>query len=507
MISCTSGCNSPQDSKDKKITTHHYYTKEQVLTGDQPIKNWSKIDTIHKSIDSLNYYATREWEIGNYQNALDYVSVAFRKAKKSDDQEELAKTLNTLGLIYWRLNNNESAIVSYKEAAKITKKLKLHKLYGLTNTNIGLIFKEQNDFDKAFYYNERAIEIFKKQDLYRDLGIAFNNQGQIFKKQGEIDSAATYYLDALNNYKKVDYKDGMAATYYNLAEVFMRKDQKEASINSAQKSLELGLQIDSKVRISEAYKKLFTTYEYFEQPDSALKYLKKYHDLNEEMLIAGQSEILIKYQVKLGSEIKNLQIQTLEKEKKLAENRLWFIGIGVFAFILAGVFFIYRHFLSVKFERRKLEIELQNSKKILEVKEQELKAYILDFTQKNQVIRRLQEKISKNTEEVIAANDEELANLLQQKILTDEDWVNFKIRFKSIYPGFFSRIKQQYQTPLTEGEIRFMVLFRLGLSSKEMARILGISPQSVRVSKMRLKKKLAKENFNSVEEFLQFLIV
>jgi len=45
-------------------------------------------------------------------------------------------------------------------------------------------------------------------------------------------------------------------------------------------------------------------------------------------------------------------------------------------------------------------------------------------------------------------------------------------------------------------------LFRLELSGKEMAKILGISPQSVRVCKMRLKKKLQKQGFNAVEDFL-----
>ena len=98
-----------------------------------------------------------------------------------------------------------------------------------------------------------------------------------------------------------------------------------------------------------------------------------------------------------------------------------------------------------------------------------------------------------------------MAQLLEQKILTDDDWEKFKVKFNSIYPDFFSRIKESHIN-LTEAEIRIMVLMRLELNGKDMANILGISPQSVRVCKMRLKKKLLKEDYNSVEEFLQYLI-
>lgn len=90
---------------------------------------------------------------------------------------------------------------------------------------------------------------------------------------------------------------------------------------------------------------------------------------------------------------------------------------------------------------------------------------------------------------------------LEQKILTDDDWENFKARFKAIYPGFFVQI-QKSGIPLTEAENRLLVLMHLDLNSKDMANILGISPQSVRVCKMRLKKRLPADKYASVEDFL-----
>lgn len=455
------------------------------------------------SISSLNESAINEWRIGNYQKALDHITKAYKKAKATNNEEELAKVLNTLGLVHWRLENNADAMECYNESGKIAEKLNMHRLLGLTHTNRGLILKEQHNFEKAFFHNNKAIGIFKKYGYFRDLAIALNNQGQIFKNQEIIDSARVYYLRALENYKKVNYKDGAAASYYNLSDIYLRQGLEKQSLDAVQKSLKLSLEIESKVHITEAYQKMSEIYEHFHQPDSALKYFKIYNDLNKAILEANQSNTLARYQADMGSEVKNLQIRNLEKEKELAKNRIWFIGTGIIIVLLIVAFFVYRYLSKIRYNKRRLEMELSNSKKILDVKEQELKAYIIDLTKKSVAISKLQEEVSKGLPE--NKNESEVAQLLEQKILTEEDWETFKIKFKSIYPAFFSRIKQ-FKITLTEAEIRLIVLLYLDLSGKEMAKTLGISPQSVRVGKMRLKKKLKNEGYDSVEDFLPIVI-
>ena len=100
--------------------------------------------------------------------------------------------------------------------------------------------------------------------------------------------------------------------------------------------------------------------------------------------------------------------------------------------------------------------------------------------------------------------DAQIAQLLSQKILTEEDWSTFKAKFNIIYPLFFSRVKQ-LNIGLTEAETRFLVLFRLRLKGKEMSNTLGISLQSVRACKMRLRKKLMANGYGSVEDFMSMM--
>ncbi|GAA5029823.1 hypothetical protein GCM10011506_18400 [Marivirga lumbricoides] len=449
--------------------------------------------------DSLNNLALDYWRSGDYQKSLNIINIAYKRAEKEENDTELAKILNTLGLVQWRLGNNEDAMSSYSIAGNIAAKLNMTRLLGLTHTNRGLILKEQGDYESAFMHNNRAIQLFRTEHEYRDLGIALNNQGQIFKNKQLNDSAKSYYLEALRHYEKADYKDGEAATYYNLSDIYLRERNQALALNAIQKSLRLSLQIERKIRISEAYQKLSEVYEAFNKTDSALKYYKLYAVTNNGILIANQSKTLAEYQAKMGSEVKNLQIQNLKKESQLNENRNWFIGLAILSFLLIGVFFVYRHFQKIRFKKRKLEIQLNSSNKILTIKEQELKTYILDLSKKNAIIDSLQKELQETN--AFRKNDTAVTSLLEQKILTEDDWTVFKSRFNSIYPGFFGKI-QQHNIALTEGEIRYLVLLNLDLKSKEMSHILGISPQSVRVSKMRLKKKIIVRGYHSVEEFL-----
>jgi tetratricopeptide (TPR) repeat protein len=445
-----------------------------------------------------------QWIMGNYQEALRYFSEAYKKVKKSGDKKTTATLLNNLGLVHWRLNDNEAAMECYNEAAQLAEEIGMKRLLGLTHTNRALILKEQRLFELAFEHNNKAIELFLEINEPRDLAIAYNNQGQIYRFSEQLDPALKYYHLSLNECKKIDYKEGMATAWQNISTIYNQKGDAYKAFEAARKCLNLSKQLNSKVRISESYLELSRNHERFEQPDSALYYYKKHYEVEKEIMNTNQSERLSEYQAKLGMEVKNLRIKNLQNEKEIATNRLWLTTFGTLAILLIITFIVYRYLSKIRFKKQQLELELHNSQQIIDIKEQELKTYIIDLSRKNAIINSLQEETVPELEQAEASEDE-IAELLEQKILTDEDWAQFQVRFKAIYPGFFVRIKES-QIPLTEAETRILVLMRLELNGKDMANILGISPQSVRVCKMRLKKKLPADKYETVEDFLQFLI-
>jgi len=451
--------------------------------------------------DSLITLGGHEWETGNYHKALHYFSTAYKKYKKEHNEEQMANLLNNMGLVNWSLNHDKQAMELYTQSAEFAEKLGMKRLLGLTHTNRALIYKQTEDFTKAFEHNNKAIKLFEELKAPKDLVIAYNNQGQFYRHTNQLDQALKYYNLSLAECKKIDYKIGLSTAWQNISTVYSVKGDKEKALDAAKKSLLYSLETKSKVRIWEAYLEISTAYENVGRQDSALYFYKKHAILQDEIQEANQSESLTKHLAELSVETKNLRIKNLQNDKKIASNRLMLIAFAILAVLLAAALALYSYFSKINFRKRQLELELRNSKRILEIREQELKTYIIDLSRKNAVIQSLQDE-SSNVETVpTEVTEDEIAELLEQKILTDDNWETFKARFKAIYPGFFTRIKES-GIQLTEAESRLLVLMRLELNSKDMANILGISPQSVRVCKMRLKKRLPTDKYVSVECFL-----
>ena len=453
--------------------------------------------------DLLINLGNEQWRMGNYQEALRYFTQAHNKLKGTENKQQTAILLNNIGLVNWRLENNIAAMECYNEAALLAEIMGMQRLLGLTCTNRSLIFKEQRKFNEAFKYNNKAIAIFKKLKEPRDLAITYNNQGQIYRFSNQPDDALNYYELSLKECHKINYTEGMATAYQNISTIYTAKANQDKAYLNAHKSLNLSLKLNSKVRISEAYLELSKIHSTFGRPDSALYYFKMHYNYEKDLMDAGQSQMLSSYQAKMGLEVKNLRIQNLQNERQIANNRLWFVVTGIVIALLLAVFLLYRYFSRMRFKKTQLEAELENSLKIIEIKEQELKTYIIDLSKKNSIIGNFNADTHATT--ITDKQDDEVAYLLEQKILTNDDWQTFKVRFGAIYPHFFLRITES-RIAITEAEVRILVLMRLNLKSNDMAGILGISSQSVRVCKMRLKKKLLTQDYKTVEEFLQHII-
>ncbi len=460
-------------------------------------KNVSRPDDSGKLTDMGN----EQWRMGNYQEALKYFTQAYKKVKASGNEQETATLLNNLGLVHWRLENNSAAMECYTEAAALAEKTGMKRLLGLTYTNRALILKEERNFKAAFKQNNEAIGIFKALKEPRDLAIAYNNQGQIYRFSEAFNPALKYYLLSLEECKKINYYEGMATAYQNLSTVYAIQGNKEKALWAGHKCLNLSYKVNSKVRISEGLRELSHSYDIFNVQDSALYYFKKHYDVEKEVMEANQSNLLSKYQANLGIEVKNLRIKNLRNEKEIANSRFMLIAFCVLAALLISAFFIYRYLSAIKFRKKQLELELENSLQLIQVKEEELKTYIIDLTHKNNIINKLQDPGKLPP----VSNEYDVNDLLEEKIFTDDGWDKFKRRFAAIYPDFFSRIKQS-DIAVTEAEIRVLVLMRLKLNGNEMANILGISPQSVRACKMRLKKKLQTNDYESVELYLKHIV-
>ncbi len=89
---------------------------------------------------------------------------------------------------------------------------------------------------------------------------------------------------------------------------------------------------------------------------------------------------------------------------------------------------------------------------------------------------------------------------IDQKI-NEDNWQHFEIAFQHVHPEFSRNLVKQYPH-LTRGELKHCVLIKLGMNIKDMASILYQSPDGLKVTRSRLRKKLQIANDISFNTFL-----
>lgn len=137
---------------------------------------------------------------------------------------------------------------------------------------------------------------------------------------------------------------------------------------------------------------------------------------------------------------------------------------------------------------RKREVEYNRE---LEAASRELIAYRINFVKKEKMM----EELCKLLQEIRSDDPEiarQLANvirLVEHAFRVDKEWENFKMHFEKGHAEFF-RILRERGPELTSGDLKMCALLRMNLSMKETARILGVSPESVKTARYRIRKKL-----------------
>ena len=141
------------------------------------------------------------------------------------------------------------------------------------------------------------------------------------------------------------------------------------------------------------------------------------------------------------------------------------------------------------------QLENRNRQRLrseLEIKERELVAFLLQLSRKNELIARITQELrtiegasAKSSREKI----EKLLQLLEKTPVANVDWEMVELQLEKLHPGFMGRLLLKH-SKLTQKDRKLCACLRLGLTSKEIAGLNNLTPQSVEIARVRLRKKL-----------------
>jgi len=146
------------------------------------------------------------------------------------------------------------------------------------------------------------------------------------------------------------------------------------------------------------------------------------------------------------------------------------------------------------------------NKKIIENKNKEIAEATLFLIRNNkfniQLIRKLQELYDALNSITVEQENlfEFIISSIEDKVKQDS-WQRFEITFKSTNEDFTKNILDQFPD-LSNTDIKLCTFLKLGMNTKDIASALYISPDSVKVSRSRLRKKLNLESSQNLTTFL-----
>lgn len=455
------------------------------------------------------------YHLGYFPQALDYHLQASKLYRKEQQWISLAQNLNNVGTLYYYSRQPQEARRQFDEALALYTRAGHFTGMAQTIGRIGHLCEKRQEYDSATFYQHKALALFARATDQSGIAKIYENLGSLHEDLEQYDSAYLYFNKSLSINLGNNDRLATIEIYNNLGDILRKTNRIAESLPFTRSALALALQTKEEYQLSSAYRDMAKAYHLLDRNDSAFYYGERSREslLNIYSRESGKQLSVIQALYDTGK--KDMEIAGLRN----ARNTAIFLVIGALMLVTLGALVISRQRLRIRnaallrmqeqqqFRTRTdlLQLQEENLKQELETRSKVLGAHTLHIIQKNQLLEEIQTKL------VDMVNDErrdqkkqlkQLQQLIHQNFNHDQHWDEFRNIFEQIHQSFFDKIRE-YCSALTPGDLRLVALLKMNLSSADIAVLLGISQDSLRVVRYRLRKKLQLEQGVSLTAFIQ----
>lgn len=445
---------------------------------DESLDKWYEVlQLLGKANDSVSvasaYYGVGivHYLLGQVDIARSDVQIGYEFFLRSGTKKEVAFGLSLKGLLDYELDDYQGSIEKNLEAYSIRKSINDLKGQGESLNNLALAYMGIKNWAQALSYLEEAVQLKIRAKDLTQMTVIFNNMGHCHNRMGHAQKALIYFNLALDKAMANGQMGDALTSYLNI----IRFHSQEGDYKMA-----------------------------FEMQTKMV-------GLKDSLADLSRMEALGELEVSYNTQKKEQEIVMLQQKQAIITNRWLTLAVGLFFTIIIGILFVdnqkRKHRLQTEVlttEDQLKKAELKSLADLLEYNEKKLSLYTENLLKKNELVSQLEMKLKTAVNED-EANSKQGIQLISDfssvRILTEDDWEEFKELFNRVHHGLLNRLLASYEN-LTLAEQRLFLLMKLQLSTKEIANILGVSPDSVKKGRYRLKKKLRVEEATSIQDFV-----
>lgn len=404
--------------------------------------------------------------------------------------------------IYYRYEDNPTALAYLKKALAITPTS--HKLYNTINNTIGLCYRRMKMYDSAEYYFIRVYNNAPKNAGDPWEGIASGNIGITYFYEKKYDEAIPLIEKDMNMGFITRQLKSSAAAMHMLSRIYYERKEYIRAEQLLTKALTIchqGADWPDYDLAEKLYRQLYKVYAAQNKMQLAYLYADSTLLAKDTNALRHNAESLARARERVEFVHKKLEAEQLAGQKTAQIITRNSLIAAIILLTIIGILFINRQ----RIRQKKLLAEKTVAEKELDHAASQLESFRKSVQEKNNMLEQFATELEKIKQGQSEQTETDLLTQLEQAtILTDEQWEHFRTVFEKVHKGFFANLKKKIPD-LTPSEVRFLALTKLKLSSKEMASMLGISTNAIRIYRHRLRKKLDLDKEDMIEELVNNL--
>lgn len=477
---------------------------------------------------------------GSFEEALEYLQHAagiFRSLKNS---KELAECYIWLGAVYQYSKQYITAKKYYEDAFDMFSSINDQRGKGIAMAWLGHYFEKMGEFEKAIYYQQVALNTIPfSKGHSADKADVYDNLGSLYEDLLQYDSAEYYFRKAYSVNDSLNRGRNKIVNLNNLGDVFRKTGELDLALQIGDSVVEMSKRIHLKYQVRSGYKDLSKAYALKGDYEQSYLYLDSALTLHQDIFDHEKIRRMTHLKFAFETDLKEQRIATLEKEQTIILQRSTFIGVacGIILVVVTLVFLAKKQKLKinkkiVKQKEKLVSVEqellltdlknsmlseqnLKNEIKNKELVEQKLRENLsqkgqsltnqtLALIRNNNFLEGIRDDLkdlkNRPKQETAKAINKLIANI-SQNFVREEDWNDFQSVFEDIHSDYFKLLREEFPN-LSPTELRLCALLKLNLNSTDISTIMGISIDSLRVARYRLRKKLNLDKGGNLVTFL-----
>lgn len=516
-----------RQKKDDNLSARALYWESWIQLKTNKDSAEYLIEEALEKVDTINYKYDRARMLFNYGNVQisqgKYLQAYLLNKKLEDYFDEVGDYLflgKTCINIAYILNGLEE----YQEPLEYLRKAKdafsrgNYRLQAIKNQlNIANILSQQGEQKEAA---DILNKLLKEDSVRRDTLF-------LISVLVSLDQCISPAKEMNNKYaRKAHYLAGLLGNEYylmytstNLGAYFLKYDNRcDSALFYYRKAYNYLKNNNDAYITANILQGLSDCYSCLNRTDSAYYYLK-YHNLCKDSL-AGNNKIIEINKMEGRYEIERYESELKRAEEKAVWHRKMLLLITL-SFVILSLLICYIFWLLHKKEKinkqlkeaenrelsEHLKIEtLQNERFQIEIdsKNRELTSNTLIIAEKNQALKKLIKEIDiLGSKGLLSPKDKNhLTKEIKENLASGDEWQFFKIHFEKVHPDFFTILKDRYPA-LSENELHLCAYIRIGMSSKQIASMLSVLPETINMARYRMRKKMEVDQDTSLEDFLR----